>query len=138
TLTLVNYGPGSGTNLVVTDLLPAGVTYVSSFPSSGVVTTNGGGQVTWTVNSLAKDSSATLSLTVRASGIGTLVNSATVTTASADPNPDDDSASVSVTVLTPSADLVLGLVGTPNPVALGGNITYTLTVTNFGPATATG
>jgi uncharacterized repeat protein (TIGR01451 family) len=49
--------------------------------------------------------------------------------------------SISSTIVTlPSVNLVLGLVGTPNPlfIANGNNLTYTLTVTNFGPATATG
>ncbi|HXU74934.1 MAG TPA: Calx-beta domain-containing protein [Methylomirabilota bacterium] len=138
TLTLVNYGPGTATNLVVSDLLPAGVSYVSSFPSLGVVTTNGAGLVTWTIGSMAKDASATLALTVRPGAAGTVINTATVASASVDINPDDDSASVSVSVLPPSADLALGLNATPNPVALGGNVTYTLTVSNLGPATATG
>jgi len=134
----VNYGPGTATNLVVSDLLPAGVSYVSSFPSLGVVTTNGAGLVTWTIGSMAKDASATLALTVRPGAAGTVINTATVASASVDINPDDDSASVSVSVLPPSADLALGLNATPNPVALGGNVTYTLTVSNLGPATATG
>jgi uncharacterized repeat protein (TIGR01451 family) len=137
TITVVNYGPSTGTNIVVSDQLPAGVTYVSSFPSLGTVTTNGAGLVTWTLNSLARDASATLALTVRAATAGTVVNTAAVTTGSPDVNPDDNSATATVTVLPASADLVLGLAGAPNPVLLGGNITYSLTVTNFGPATAT-
>jgi uncharacterized repeat protein (TIGR01451 family) len=138
TLTLVNYGPGSATNLVVSNSLPAGMAYVSSFPSSGSVSTNGAGLVTWTVGSLAKDATATLAIVARATAVGAAINAAVVATGSADVNPDDDRASVSVTVLPPSADLVLGMSGTPNPVALGSNVTYTLTVTNLGPATATG
>jgi uncharacterized repeat protein (TIGR01451 family) len=137
TITVVNYGPSASTNIVVSDQLPAGVNYVSSFASLGGVTTNGAGLVTWTLTSLAKDASATLALTVRASTAGTIVNTATVSTGSPDVNPDDDSASATVTVVPASADLVLGLAGAPNPVAPGGNITYSLTVTNFGPATAT-
>ena len=62
TITVVNYGPSTGTNIVVSDQLPAGVTYVSSFPSLGTVTTNGAGLVTWTLNSLVRDASATLAL----------------------------------------------------------------------------
>ena len=37
----------------------------------------------------------------------------------------------------PTADLNLTMVGTPNPVLLGTNIIYTLTISNAGPATAT-
>ena len=37
-----------------------------------------------------------------------------------------------------SANLALGLRASPEPVALSNNVTYTVTVTNFGPAVATG
>jgi uncharacterized repeat protein (TIGR01451 family) len=45
---------------------------------------------------------------------------------------------VVTTVIAPIADLALGLVDSPDPVATGYNLTYTLTVTNLGPATAPG
>ena len=50
-----------------------------------------------------------------------------MTTATADPNPDDDTASVETVVLPPTADLVLALVGPPDPVLLGDYLTYTIT-----------
>jgi uncharacterized repeat protein (TIGR01451 family) len=137
TINLTNFGPAKASNVVVSDSLPAGVAYVSSSASQGVVTTNGGGLVTWTITSMAKDSTASLSLIARPSVSGLINNTVIVTSSSSDPNPDDDVASVTTTVVSPSADLVLGLLGSPNPVVLGGNLTYTLSVTNFGPATAT-
>ena len=73
---------------------------------------------------------------VRPSAAGVLVNSATVATTSLVANPNDNTASISVPVLSASADLALGLLGAPNPVVLGGNVTYTLIVTNLGAATA--
>jgi uncharacterized repeat protein (TIGR01451 family)/uncharacterized delta-60 repeat protein len=40
-------------------------------------------------------------------------------------------------VVPPAADLVVTLSGSANPVVVGSNLTYTIVVTNFGPASAT-
>jgi uncharacterized repeat protein (TIGR01451 family) len=94
--------------------------------------------VSWNVGSLAKDATATLTLVVQANAAGTITNTATASTATADPNSEDNSATVVTTVAAPTADLALGLVDAPDPVFTGYNLTYTLTVTNLGPATAPG
>jgi uncharacterized repeat protein (TIGR01451 family) len=39
-------------------------------------------------------------------------------------------------VVQPAADLVLGVTDAPDPVVVGSNLTYTISVTNFGPSTA--
>ncbi len=137
TLTLTNYGPSTATSLVVTDALPAGTVYVSSVPSAGSVSTNSG-VVTWTIPSLATNAVASLALVVQANSIGTISNSASVKTGSTDLNPDDDSASAVITVVSPTADLAIGLVDSPDPLLSGSYLTYTITVSNGGPATATG
>jgi uncharacterized delta-60 repeat protein/uncharacterized repeat protein (TIGR01451 family) len=137
TLTLTNYGPSTATNIVVTNALPTGMVYVSSSPSLGNVSTNAG-VVSWTLNSLAKDATASLALLVRANRTGVITNTAGVTAATSDLNPDDDKASAVVTVVSPTADLALDLADAPDPVLVGSNLTYTITVQNLGPATATG
>ena len=137
TVTVTNFGPSSAANVVVADTLPGGAALASAIPTQGTVT-NAAGLVTWSVGSLAKDATAKLTLVVQTGGAGTITNSATVTTATADPNPDDDTATVVTTVIAPTADLALGLVDSPDPVLTGYNLTYTLTVTNLGPATAPG
>lgn len=138
TLTITNYGPSGATNIVVTDTLPAGGSLFATNASQGTVTTNGARLLTWAVPSLAKDAYATLAIVVRASAIGRITNAATVTTGTTDLNPDDDSASAVAVVVSPSADLALSLAGEPNPVLMGNNLTYTITISNGGPATATG
>ena len=55
-----------------------------------------------------------------------------------DPDSSNNSGSATVTVLPDGADLRLAKTKTPNPVALGSNMTSTITVTNNGPRTATG
>jgi len=111
--------------------------YVSSSPSLGVVSSSAG-LITWTIPSLAKDAAASLALVVQANSTGTITNVAAATTGTADLNPDDNTASAVVVVSSPTADLAIGLLDSPNPLQLGGYLTYTITVSNSGPATATG
>jgi uncharacterized repeat protein (TIGR01451 family) len=120
-----------------------GTTLMGTTASQGIVTTNGSGQVVWTITSLTYGASATLSLVVRANVTGVISNAATVATDTTGPNspsynPGDKSASASATVVAPSADLALSLVGAPDPVLLGNYLTYTITISNGGPATAAG
>jgi uncharacterized repeat protein (TIGR01451 family)/uncharacterized delta-60 repeat protein len=139
TLTVTNYGPaGTANGVVVSDTLPAGAAFVRATPGpgNGTATTNGTGLLTWNVGSVSTNSPATLTLIVQPLVTGQLTNVATVSTASSDLNPDNNSASYVDTAVVPTADLAMFLSGSPDPVLLGGTITYTLTVSNLGPATA--
>lgn len=137
-LVVANYGPSTATNIVVTNLLPAGVEYVTNRTTLGSASVDTAGLVTWTNFSLGKDASASLELEVRPFAAGTITNAAAVTIGTPDPNPDDDHAAVEVTVVAPTADLVLLDLAGPPPIRLGDTLTYTITITNRGPATATG
>ena len=57
TVTLTNNGGSDATGIAITDLLPAGVTYVSDTPSQGSYDSGSG---VWTVGNLADSASATL------------------------------------------------------------------------------
>jgi uncharacterized repeat protein (TIGR01451 family) len=63
-------------------------------------------------------------------------NEAHVSTDSTDPNPANNQAVDGLTV-NPVADLVITQVDTPDPVSAGTRLTYTLSITNLGPSTAT-
>ena len=69
-------------------------------------------------------------------GPGTLTNEATVSSDLADPDSVDRSASAETTVR-PVADLSLTKADSPDPVLAGEQLTYTLTVDNAGPRSAT-
>ncbi len=74
TLSVTNLGPSQATGAVLTDSLPAGVTFQSSQASQGTYTSSSG---IWTIGTLANGSTATLNLTasVSAGTIGqTIVN----------------------------------------------------------------
>jgi len=135
TLTVTNFGPALATAVAVSNFMP--LPFVSATTASGTATNLGGGVLLWQIGNLATNGYASLTLVLSAAVAGTVTNTATVSSANVDLNPANDTASVVTTVITPSADLSLSLVANPSPAFLGGNITYTITISNAGPATAT-
>ena len=95
TITVHNNGPDPTTALQVTDLVPAGLTFVSATPSQGTYTAGTG---VWDIGVLASGATATLQITVTVNGTSPVVNVATRTSSTpADPNGSNDSASSTVT-----------------------------------------
>ena len=144
TLTLANAGPSNATNVAVTDLLPAGLTFVSATPSTGTYTSGTG---VWSVASLASGANATLQIVATVTNSGTITNTAEVT-ASDQPDPDstpnnnnpaeDDRASAAVGAAAPPS---VGLVKSVTPSGTqvpGTDLTYTIAFSNTGgyPASA--
>ncbi len=141
TITVTNNGPSDATGVTVTDTLPAGVDYVSATPSQGSCI--GTITVTCSLGNLLNGASATVMIVVTPTVAGILNNSASVTGSEYDPDlANNSTASVSTTVNNPpavEADLSITKVDFPDPVILAGDpLTYTITVTNNGPITATG
>ncbi len=95
TVTAHNLGADPATSVQVSDLLPAGLTFISAAVSQGSYVSGTG---VWDVGALAFGASATLTLTATVTGTTPITNTATRTgTTPADPNPANDSASVIVT-----------------------------------------
>ena len=135
TVTVANSGPARATNVSIDDALPAGLTIGTVTPSQGSYTAP-----TWTIGTIDAGSSATLTIqaSVNAGQAGsTITNTVTnVTLDQVDSNATADDPSESVTVGN-STDLVIGKTvdnATPDE---GDTITFTVTVTNSGPARAT-
>ncbi len=102
TVTLTNQGPDTATGVTVTDLLPAGLTFVAAIASAGVYDDTTG---IWTVGTVMVGFPATLQITATVGATGPLINTATVTDSDQfDPDPADNSASatLSATGATPS------------------------------------
>jgi len=142
TVTVANAGPAQATNVAVTDLLPAGLTFVSSTPSQGSYVSGTG---VWTVGSINSGANATLQIVATVITTGAKVNTAELT--AADPfDPDstpgnnlaseDDQASQTVTPNV--ADLSLTKTVNDNTPDRNQNVTFSLTVSNAGPINATG
>src|SRR5690606_28898347 len=137
TTIVTNQGPNAATGVVVTDLLPAEVDYVSGVASQGAYDDGTG---VWAVGSLANAGTATLTITVEvlpAAASGTVTNVATVDGDQADDDAGDDSASADIDA-TPVADLNVAKSVSDAAPSVGDTVTYTITVTNQGPNAATG
>ncbi len=133
TLTVTNNGPSAATGVAVNDLLPAGYTYVSDNGAGAYVSGTG----VWTIGSLANAASASLQVTATVNATGPYANTATVTGNESDPVPGNNT-STNTPVPVPQADLaVVKTVNNAMP-SVGSNVTFTLTVTNNGPSSASG
>ncbi|HEU4402866.1 MAG TPA: DUF4347 domain-containing protein, partial [Candidatus Polarisedimenticolia bacterium] len=129
TITVSNAGPSGATGVTVTDLLPAGFSFVSS---AGPGTYNSGTGL-WTIGAIANAGSATLTITATVLASGSYTNGAQVqASGQTDPdstpgngvgNGEDDQASVT---LTPVAVADLSLTKTAsNPTPnVGSNVTF--------------
>lgn len=92
-----NAGPDAASNVVVTDILPAGATFVSATPSQGAC--SGTNTVTCNLGTMANGASANIALTILAPNTPqTFSNTASVTTTSAlDPNPANNTSPAVIT-----------------------------------------
>jgi uncharacterized repeat protein (TIGR01451 family) len=139
-----NGGPATATDVVVTDTLPAGWTLISaSGPNFSCALA--GQTATCSRATLPFGAADNITITARApdnAAVGptgrSYTNTGSIGASSADPNPGNNNASVNVQVLPDGADLRLSKSKTPNPVALGSDMTSTVNVTNNGPRVATG
>jgi hypothetical protein len=112
---VTNQGPNAAPDLVVTDTLPAGSTFLSGSSSTGAVPTVQNGVATYQLGNLAAGASATITIVVQANTPGTLVNRATAASAAPNSTPGDSTVTQSTTVTAtpkpppPAPPTVLGL-----------------------------
>ncbi|NJN18056.1 MAG: DUF11 domain-containing protein [Oscillochloris sp.] len=142
TVRLFNDGPSTATNIVVTDRLPVGLTYVSHAASTGTYNPTTGA---WSVASLADGANATLTISADVISSAPLVNTAEVTDVD-QPDPDsrpgngnsseDDQSSATLTPQVADLSLQKTVDNTSPPV--NGEVTYTIALANAGPMRATG
>jgi uncharacterized repeat protein (TIGR01451 family) len=151
TLTVTNNGPGAAATVTMLDTFPAHTTFVSISTVSGWTCTTiaGGTEEQCTNPSVATPSTAIFTLVLNVTPFtaptpptpNTITNSVTVSSSSStttDPNTANNSATWTTTVSSATqADVAIIKTATPEPVDENTNLTYTLQVTNNGPAVAT-
>ncbi len=134
-ITVSNAGPAGATGVVVTDSLPAQVSYVSNTCGASFAAPT----LTWTVGALANAASQMCTINVTVVSGGSISNTASATSTSTDPTPANDSATAVVGGAPLDADLSMSKTASG-----GGNfetgtpVSYLLSVSNAGPADATG
>lgn len=93
TLTVTNNGPGDAANTVVTDTLPAGLTYVSNDCGAAFASPT----LTWSVGTLLNATSATCNVTVTVDQAGSFTNNASATSDGTDAVPANNGDTAVVT-----------------------------------------
>ncbi|HKV06117.1 MAG TPA: C25 family cysteine peptidase [Candidatus Acidoferrales bacterium] len=143
TLTATNNGPAAASTVTMTDTLPANATVVSiTTPAGWTCPAPSGGTQTCTNPSVAANTTATFTLILNVTA-GTapgtvLTNSLSISSSvTTDPNSANNSATTTTNVASPTqADVAIIKTASPEPVDQNTNLTYTLQVTNNGPAVA--
>ncbi|MCC6995955.1 MAG: DUF11 domain-containing protein [Deltaproteobacteria bacterium] len=141
TLRVTNGGPNAAGGVGVIDALPAGLTLRSVTTSRGNCTSSGTPPtVTCGLGDMAAGGVAIINIVVRPTVAGTLTNTARVgANVPPDPMLSNNMSTITTTVVSNNRDADVGITKTdaPDPVAVNGNLVYTLTVRNEGPAVAT-
>lgn len=135
TITLVNHGPGGARNISLIDAVPKELT--------GTVFSSNQGQTwqTWDspyrIDSLAAGGRMIVLIkgTLSKTATGTITNTAAVTSSTPDPDPVNNTA-VEETPVEDTADLAIAKLAHPIPAIPGQYLTYSILVSNAGPANA--
>jgi len=141
-LVVSNAGPASASGVTLSDIVPTGLTLITA--GSGCTLTNG--TINCALGTIATGQSRSLSFTFATQAqtgtctAGSITNTAIAATSSTDQNAQNNQSSATTQLTCPTTigkDISIQKTG-PSVVTRGDNFSYTLTVTNSGPATATG
>ncbi|MGI9530677.1 gliding motility-associated C-terminal domain-containing protein [Lutimonas sp.] len=142
TIVVDNQGPSEATGIIVTDILTDGYTYVSDDSSNAYDALTG----IWNVGTIAAGASGTINITATVNVSGDYSNTAEVTSAdNLDPDSTPNNGDVTeddmdnvITNPIPVSDMEINMtVDTMTPY-VGGEVVFTIEVSNIGPSPATG
>lgn len=142
-----NSGPSAAQNVVVTDTLPSGTTFVALNASTTLFTcttpaVGSGGTVTCTVAAFEDESETSFTISVKTSPgapSGIISNTATITSTTTDPNSSDNSSTATTGIAatsSASADLSIESMSGSSIAASGSTMTFQVVVANKGPSSA--
>ena len=141
TINYQNNGPSDAQTVTLNDAVPANTTLVSVTTAAGwtrtdAVPAGGTGTISFSKATSVAGDTATFTIVVNVNAATphntTITNSATAGSATADPTPGNNTGTATTTVLA-QADLAISKSDSPDPVCVGGNLTYTLNLINNGP-----
>ncbi|MDO8870809.1 MAG: VWA domain-containing protein [Methanobacteriaceae archaeon] len=134
TVIVFNAGPDAAQDVLVTDVWPSGLIFVSSTPVPSLIV---GNIYTWNLGTLGHEQSATINITAIVNATGLITNFVNVTSTTFDPHPEDNNATANVTV-EPSAHVVLNKTVNNLIPDYWSLVTFTITALNTGPNDAQG
>ncbi len=142
TITVTNTGPDAASNVSFADTTPAGTTFVLVTPGASwtcppLPVGGTGTQTCFNPSVPVGTSTITLVLNVSAATPNGTIITNTASVASTDDAVIANNSASATTTVSAGANLLVLKSDSPDPVAVGGNITYNLTVRNDGPQTAT-
>jgi uncharacterized repeat protein (TIGR01451 family) len=138
-------------NVTVTDTLPDNLTFVSATPSSGTCGTipaAGGVTGSTTTNDVIcnlgtvnNGAQRTVTIVARANtltsqGAASITNVASVSTTTSETDTTNNAATLTTAIQPPSLDLLVNKTDSVDPVEVGEDTVYTISVTNVGPSAA--
>lgn len=145
-ITATNAGPSAAAEVTITDPMPPNTAFISAVASnSGTCTTpavdatSGTVVCSWSA-AVSVNAARTVTLRLRplAEAVGTTItNTASVSTTTVETDTTNNSASASAQVIPAELDLLVHKTESIDPVPLGGETEYTVTVTNVGPSYGT-
>ncbi len=148
-ITATNIGNGLSVAdaVTITDTLPNDLTFISASPSagscsaapiSGSTTSAVNNQVVCNLGTIANGGQQTVTIVARPNfawqSSGPLVNDVVVVTSTPESDPSNNAASVSVAVIDPDVDILIEKSDSIDPLPVGDDTVYTITVTNAGPS----
>lgn len=145
---VVDDGLSDADNVTITDTLPQGVRFISATPVSGSCTTtpNAGDiitaandQVVCNLGTIPNGAQRTVAIVVEATNaqIGSAItNNVAVTTTTPENDVEPNTAAVSTNIVGPDTDLIINKDDSVDPLVVGTDTVYTITVTNAGPSSS--
>jgi uncharacterized repeat protein (TIGR01451 family)/uncharacterized delta-60 repeat protein len=133
-VTLTNYGPATATDVVISNAIPSGMTYVTNTCNCGVFAN---GVLTFSYPTLAVGAGTAFGIALLPTQLGYSTNTISALANQPDPN-SNNIVTTNVLVSPAEADVGISMTEAPDPILDGGNVTYTIVVTNNGPSSATG
>lgn len=126
-ITVTNTGTAPAPSVTLTDTIPNGTSFVSASDGGQA----SGGNVVWNLGTIEPGSSRRVTATFRCSGMGTARNTATARTSCAEASDTHEMEIKGIPAI------LLEVIDVEDPIEVGTNVTYVITVTNQGSAVGT-